>query len=105
MRTNRFRRVEELVDWRADYDNHDRSPVEHLELARKLEPAGRQDLGEKLGSARFEEGHLAEPDPLERGLGNVKDADPQAGLGEGQAQRQPNMSPATEDDEVELSRR
>ena len=70
--------------------------------APKAEPAGRQQLAEELVRAGLEERHLARRDPIQGRLVRVVDADPQAGLGEGEAQRQADVAPAAEDDDVEI---
>ena len=58
-------------------------------------------LAQQRVGAVLEERHLAAADPLEGRLVDVEDADAQAGLREREAQRQPDVAPAAEDDEVE----
>ena len=66
-------------------------------------PVG-EDLAQELVGAVLHERHLAGGDPVEGRLVGVVDADTQAGLGEGEAQRQADVAAAAEDDDVEIRR-
>ena len=98
------RRAEELVDRRADDDDHLLRAAEDLGVRREHEPAGRDEGGQQLVGAVLHERHLARCDAVEGRLARVVDADAQPGLGEGKAQRQADMAAAAEDDEVEVGR-
>ena len=99
---DRHRRSQELVDRRADDDDEVVRPLDHRAARAERQPTGGQDLAQQLVGTGLEERHLAGGDPVERGLVGVVDADPQAGLGEGEAQGQADMAAATEDDDVEI---
>ena len=100
---DRHRRPEELVDRRAD---HDDDLVVRSRIAPSVLSSSRpvEDLPEQLVGARLEERHLARGDPVERRLADVVDAGPQPGVGEGEAQRKPDVARASEDHDVEVGR-
>ena len=60
-------------------------------------------FAKQLVGAGLEERHLAGGDPVQRRLARVVDADAQAGIGQREAERQPDVAPATEDDDVEIA--
>ena len=82
------RRAEELVDGRADDEEHGVGAADDLGVGAELEAARREHLAEQLVRAVLHERHLAPPDLLERRAVDVVDADPQAGVREREAERQ-----------------
>ena len=99
---DRHRWPEELVDRGADDDDEVVRPLDHRAVGAEREPAGRQDLAQQLVRAGLHERHLAGGDPVEGRLVRVVDADAQARLGEGEAERQADVPAAAEDDDVEV---
>ena len=58
---DRHRRVQELVDRRADDDDHHGRAAQRRRVARQRQAPGRQDLREQLVGAVLDERHLAAP--------------------------------------------
>lgn len=67
-----------------------------------MEASAGQNPGEQLVGTVLEERHLAAGDSIERSLVDVEDPDPQAGIGEHEAQRQADVAPASEHDEIKI---
>ena len=95
------RRVHELVDRRADDEDHRVGALEQAGSAAELEPAGGQELAEQLVGAVLEERHVARLDDLlDLGCVDVVDADPVAAVGKRQGERQADVAAAADDDDV-----
>ncbi len=99
---DRHRWPEELVDRRADDDDELVRALDHRAVGAEVQAAGGQDLAQQLVGAVLQERHLAGGDAVEGRLVGVVDPDPQAGLGEDEAEGQADMAAAAEDDDVEV---
>ncbi len=96
------RRAEELVDRRADDDDHGLGPIQDRRIVGQLEPTGRQELGEERVGTRLEERHPAGLDHLDGPGVRVEDPDPKARLGEHEAQRQTDVTAAAEHHDIKI---
>ena len=95
---------EELVDRRADDDDHCVGAADHRRVGARTSAGRSAAARQELVGARLQERHLARGDPVQGGLVGVVYADAQAGLGESEAERQADVAAATEDDDVEVRR-
>ena len=93
--------AQELVHGRADHQDHGVRAGHHRGGRAHLEAAGREDTRQQLVRAVLQERHLPAGDALQGGAVDVEDAHPQAGLDEGEAQRQADVARAAEHDDVE----
>src|SRR5262249_27226768 len=86
------RRGEVLVDGGADDEGEEAALAKQVGPAGHFEFSGGQGAPERVPSAFFLKGHLAGPDAGDGRLVDVVDDGPQAGAGEGQGQRQADVT-------------
>ena len=96
----RHRRIEELVNGRANHDDHDGRAAQRRWVARQREPLGRQDPGEQLFGASLHERHLAAFYARDGLLVDVVDAHPQTRVGKCQRERQTDVAAAADNAHV-----
>ena len=99
---HRHGRGEELVHRSADDDHDLMGPLEDRAVGAHLQAARLENIRQELLGACLEERHLARGDAIEGRLAEVVDPDAEAGVGEGQAQRQPDVASSPQDHDIEV---
>ena len=95
---------EELVHRRPDDQDHDVRTADDARVCAQLQPPTREHPHQEGVRTVLEERHLPAADPVERVLRDVEHTDPQPGVREREAQRQPDVTGAAQDDNIERGR-
>ena len=89
--------VQVLVHRRTDHHDQVLAVSDRRRVRRRRQGSALEGAGQYLGGIRLEVGHLARPDAVDGSQVGIEEHHPEAGVGERQPERKPDVATATED--------